>query len=284
MKPKTLHIVRAAALISGVALGGAALYGSSLKTRSLASMYPPSRTVTGPLVSVVIPALSEEDYLPMLLKSISNQTYSSTETVISDSSPEGPKAATADLVATWSSSISIKMIDSPKKNVSLGRNTGADAATGQYLLFMDADCIMEPDYIEKMVADMNHCHMAHGLDVYYDGDLVNTLKAFYNMLKPRMHTTGRGVMISHDDFNYLGGYDEDLDPSNSMAREDLDLGDRVESKFGQGAVYLDRNAVVAEAYRRPWSHTGSGRVWDHRGWRKGMTIDGNYAGIMAVVK
>jgi len=166
------------------------------------------------------------------------------------------------------------MVDAPPKNVSAGRNAGAAASQGEYLLFMDADCIMEPDYIEKMVADMERCHLAHGLDAYYDAEFWNTMKAFYLMTKPRMHTTGRGVMIRKSDFDQIGGYDENLDPATTKAREDLDLGIRVEQTWGNGSVYLDRNAVIAESHRRPiGAGFTSGRVWDHRGWRMGKSID-----------
>lgn len=262
-------------LLAGASvLGVVALYGIDKKTRAMASMNPPAyRVDNGPLVSVVIPTLQEEDYLPQLLTSISNQTWTSVEAVISDSSPPESKEATAALVREWERRLVIRMVDVPKKNVSLGRNAGAVASRGEYLLFMDADCIMEPDYIEKMVRDMKTARLVHGLDAYYNNDALNSVKAFWLMAKPRMHTTGRGVMVRAADFYDLGGYDIDIDPSNSRGREDLDFGLRIENVFGPGSVFLDRNAVIAENYRRAWGSPPD-RVWDHRGWRKGKAIDG----------
>jgi len=46
----------------------------------------PLYRVSGPLVSVIIPALEEQDYLPKLLMSIQNQTYEPIEVIVADSS------------------------------------------------------------------------------------------------------------------------------------------------------------------------------------------------------
>ena len=226
------------------------------------------------MVSVIIPTLQEEQYLPNLLTSISNQTYQNTETIVSDSSPSESKEAIRQLIDEWSGLINIKMVDSLPKNVSAGRNAGAANTSGEMLLFIDADCIMEPDYIEKLVKDLeNGAVLAHGLDCWYDNDLNNSIKSFYLWFKPRMHTTGRGVLIRKNDFDTLGGYREDLDPYRSNLREDLDLGQRVEDYFGQGSVYLDKDAVLAESCRRPLLTAMDKVSWSHRGWRKGTTID-----------
>src|SRR5205814_859436 len=55
-------------------------------------------------ISVVIPALDAEQYLPELLRGIEAQTLSPDEIVIVDSSPSG---RTADLVESWMGQIPI---------------------------------------------------------------------------------------------------------------------------------------------------------------------------------
>lgn len=101
------------------------------------------------------------------------------------------------------------------------------------------------------------------------------------MVKPRLHTTGRGIAISKADFEAVGGYDEGMGPQDpqdsetmyterSKQREDLDFGRRVEAMFGTGAVHLDRGAIVGEAKRRPVKPSLD--VWTERGWRRGTAI------------
>ena len=275
-------VAKTSLTVLGLSLGAATVYGLTLRNRALASLQPPPYTIPGLLVSVIVPTIQEEDYLPQLLTSIDHQTYTNTEVLISDSTAPSKAGPTLELVQNWSGHMPVKFVSLAKKNVSAGRNFGAQNAQGAYYLFLDADCILEANYIEKMVRDLSlpNCHLAHGLDAYYDANFWNTLKVFYLVTKPRMHTTGRGVLMRSNDFALVGAYDENLDPSNSKAREDLDLGQRVEKLWGPGAVYLDRSAVVAETHRRPiGAGFTSGRVWDHRGWRSGTAIDAGQFGL-----
>lgn len=243
-------------------------YGLALKEKALAGLTAPSYTVTGPSVSLVIPALQEQDYIEPLLISARNQTYQPLEIIIADSSPPDAKAETASIANKYGAT----MVDAPFGNVSLARNVGARAASSQILIFMDADCIMGQQFVEDLVKDLeNGAKLSHGNDCFYDDDPKNVAKAALALVKPLAHTTGRGVAMWRDDFFAIGGYDELLNPADTGAREDLDLGKRVMATFGASSIYLDRDAVVAEASRRPWSFPGS-KVWPDRGWRKGQAI------------
>lgn len=266
-----------ASLFTAGTAAAATNYGWDKKQQALRSLKgPPGYKVHGSLISVIIPAFREEDYLEPLLVSISNQTYEPLETIISDSSPPESKQKTYSLVRAWQPAMTLRMVDSPPKNVSAGRNAGAAAARGKALMFIDADCIMEPQYCEKLAYNLaGGAVLAHGMDCWYDNDVHNTLKSFYSWVKPRLHTTGRGVLIRKADFDAVGGYRTDLDPAVSTAREDLDLGARVEQMFGTGAVQLNRDAVVAESDRRPIFSSSSRKVWVDRGWRKGRAVNYN---------
>jgi len=231
--------------------------------KTFQSLAPPRYNVSGSPVSVIIPTLQEEDWIEPLLISIRNQTYQPIEIIISDSSPADSKQATAEIANHYGAI----MISSPRNTIAAGRNRGAEVATGEILIFCDADCVMAPDFVERMVAVLEEgAVLAHGVDCIYDNSFRNTFWTFWRVVKQTSHTTGRGVAMRADDFFKIGGYVEECDPVQGCM-EDILLGRMVIEHFGGGAVRLDRAAMVATSARRP---LGTGRVWQERGWRNGV--------------
>ncbi|MBA7680515.1 hypothetical protein ES703_88832 [subsurface metagenome] len=265
---KAMVLATVTTAVATAALAGYAAYESrkTVEKAMEALHQPPLYKTTGSLVSIVIPTLQEEDWIEPLLTSIRNQTYEPIEIVISDSSLPDPKRLTREIAEQYDA----RMVDSPNLNVSAGRNRGAEAATGEILLFCDADCIFAHDFTEKLVSLLeNGAVLAHGSDCFYDNAISNTLHSPWRWLKFPSHTTGRGVAIRATDFFSIGGYDEGCDPTLGC-REDLDLGRRVMEHFGRDSVRIDRGALVATSARRPASFW-SGRVpWPERGYRNGV--------------
>ena len=234
---------------------------SSTVTKTMGALIERPRYIStgAALVSVIIPALNEEKCLPALLASIKNQTYEPIEIVVADSSTDSTPEIARQAGAT--------VIDVKELNISLARNMGAAAASGDILLFCDADCVMAHDFVEKLVASLNDgAILSHGSHFVYDNKFHNILTGAWQHLKPIMWTTGRGVAIRRENFWAVGGYDVTCDPMQDC-REDLTLGVDVENLFGPGSVRLDRSAVVATTARRPLS---GGGVWEERGYRNGV--------------
>lgn len=99
-----------------------------------------------PFISIIIPTLNEEKYLPPLLKDLTLQTNLDFEVIVVD-------AHSPDKTAEYASKFATKLphftlLNSAKRNVSYQRNIGAKMAKGQYLLFMDADNRLPHYYLE----------------------------------------------------------------------------------------------------------------------------------------
>ena len=99
--------------------------------------------------TVVMPAYGVEKYLRDAVQSILEQTFSDWELVIvEDGSPDGTGKLADEL---GEKDERIRVIHHPEnKGLSEARNTGIDAATGQYIWFMDPDDRVDPDTLENV--------------------------------------------------------------------------------------------------------------------------------------
>lgn len=232
-------------------------------------MEPPDYRTSGPLVSAVIPTLKEEDYLPLLLRSLANQTYTRIEVIVADSSPSPSKEKTEDICREYGA----KYVYVPELSVSLARNRGASEASGDILVFIDADCIAAPDYIERLVHALEQGYvLAHGVDPNLGGGICGMASVIGRVwAKPRDRTTGRGVAIRRDAFEQIGGYAESCDPMREC-REDIDLGQRVKNEYGLASIKLLQRAVIGTSPRRE-KVFGYRKNWKARGVRSAGVID-----------
>lgn len=89
-----------------------------------------------PFFSIVIPTLNEAKYLPLLLSDLMNQTYTNFEVIHVDANSEDTTILESK---KYSKNLELTVIQSDIKNVSHQRNLGIDAATGDWIIFMDAD-------------------------------------------------------------------------------------------------------------------------------------------------
>lgn len=102
-----------------------------------------------PLVSVIVPAYNVEPYIDKCIRSLTAQTYGNIEIIaVNDGSMDKSGAIIEDIAKTDER---IRFINQPNQGVCIARNNGIAAATGDYLLFVDGDDYVDPDYIENMV-------------------------------------------------------------------------------------------------------------------------------------
>ena len=104
--------------------------------------------IKNPKISVIIPFNNVEKYLAECLDSVIGQTYKNLEIIaIDDGSTDG------SLTVAQKYSSKIKIIRQKKSGVSVARNVGLDAATGEWVHFMDADDkLATNDFYEKIMA------------------------------------------------------------------------------------------------------------------------------------
>ena len=105
-----------------------------------------------PTVSVVIPVYNAGRFLWACVNSVRNQTFSDWEAILVDDGSTDKSVGICDKVVHDEPRFSV--IHKENGGVSSARNAGIEAARGKYLAFLDADDLMTPTYLEKMVDAM----------------------------------------------------------------------------------------------------------------------------------
>ena len=102
-------------------------------------------------VSIVIPHWNNVDVLSECLESISNTNFENFETIVVDN------ASTDNSVASVRSNYpNVKLIENDKNyGYAGGCNIGAEAASGDFLIFLNNDTVQEKDWISNLIKTIN---------------------------------------------------------------------------------------------------------------------------------
>ena len=104
--------------------------------------------MTTSLISVIVPVYRVEKYLERCVKSILSQTYKNLEVILVDDGSPDQCPAICDACAEKDARV--KVIHQENKGLSGARNAGIDAASGEYLAFVDSDDYVSPHFIEEL--------------------------------------------------------------------------------------------------------------------------------------
>ena len=100
------------------------------------------------LVSIIIPAYNAELFLKETISSVYAQTFKNWEIIVVD---DGSADQTHQLVSE-NPDPRVKLIRQANQGVSAARNNGLRAAAGEYIIFLDADDLLMPRFIEARLS------------------------------------------------------------------------------------------------------------------------------------
>ncbi len=134
-------------------------------------------------VSVIIPVYNTEKYLPKCLESVCNQTLKDIEIIcVNDCSPDNSLAVLQEYAKNDNR---IKLINfAENKGAAAARNAGIDAATGEYIGFVDSDDFVDLDFYEKLYTKAKETDADAVKGNLFDCDENGqnpVLSSFYNM-------------------------------------------------------------------------------------------------------
>lgn len=134
-------------------------------------------------VSVIVPIYNSEAYLPMCIESIMNQSYENIEIILID---DGSTDASLKICTEYASvDDRIKVIHQENGGVSSARNSGIEAATGEYITFVDSDDELMENGIALLVNDI----------VEYGADIASASKVY---ITPEEKTIDRSIKNEKD--------------------------------------------------------------------------------------
>ena len=110
-------------------------------------------------ISIVIPVYNVEPYIEDCLKSVAEQTYKGDIEciIVDDCTPDGSCAIIEHFINEYNGSIDFKLLHhTVNRGLSAARNSGIDAATGDYIYFLDSDDEITPDCIELLAAPLKN--------------------------------------------------------------------------------------------------------------------------------
>lgn len=121
------------------------------------------------LVTLIVPAFNAGKFIGECLESIQSQTYEHWEAIVVD---DGSTDSTADIAARMAKTDPrIRLWRRRNGGPSAARNSGIAAAKGRWLAFVDADDMIHPQFIEKLMeaasesgAGIAACDFAEGIE------------------------------------------------------------------------------------------------------------------------
>lgn len=205
------------------------------------------------VISVIIPTLDEEKLLPQLLAQFPGEVrrLHDVELVVSDG---GSKDGTRRIAAAHGAAV-VTHEAGHRQTIAEGRNSGAAAARGDILVFINADIRISD--VDLFFEDITQCLGQHGVAgvtaevrVFPEEEILsdrifhfchNHYVRFLNRIGEGM---GRGEcqVVRRADFDAVGGYNAAM-----VAGEDYDLFRRIRKK---GKIVMMKRTVIYESPRR----------------------------------
>jgi hypothetical protein len=139
------------------------------------------------LVSVIVATYNHGHYLPDAIDSVLNQTHSRVEVIVVD---DGSTDNTRDVLTRYGDRLRYQ--HQSNLGLAAARNTGLSLASGEFLVFLDADDLLLPRMIEESVkrfeaepeAGVVHCGW-----IYASTDLANLSWTMMPTLEGRLFDT-----------------------------------------------------------------------------------------------
>ena len=97
-------------------------------------------------VSVVIPCYNQGEYLPEAVESVRSQTHKNLEIIIVNDGSDDAK--TSDICSAYAGP-DVRVVATSNQGLAAARNNGIALASGTYILPLDADDRIAPEYIAK---------------------------------------------------------------------------------------------------------------------------------------
>jgi biofilm PGA synthesis N-glycosyltransferase PgaC len=212
---------------------------------------PRTRHHEKPLVSVIVPFRNEASNLVTLLQALKAQTYTHFEVLLIDDHSEDNYREKMQTLLEQSSTWRCLPSNGTGKKHAI--TTGVNHAKGVIVITTDADCVMEPEWIESMVAHFdstcqmvcggvsmtgNRTNLFHQLQSIEWCSLVGVTAASIGYNRPVM-CNGANLAFRKSVFDEVNGYEGNLAIASG---DDEFLMRKIQSQYPSG-IYFSSSAT-----------------------------------------
>lgn len=103
-------------------------------------------------VSIIVPVYNTAGFLEKCITSLLDQTYPDLEIILVNNGSTDNSAAVLEKFANLDSRV--RVVTKQHGLAGSARNAGLDAATGQYIMFVDSDDYVTPNYVERLLSTL----------------------------------------------------------------------------------------------------------------------------------
>ena len=167
-------------------------------------------------VSLISTVLNSAEHGGAFLESIRAQTRPPDEIVIVDG---GSTDGTVELLRDEEG---VTLIEEPGANIAQGRNVAISAATHDVIAVSDADCVLAPEWLERLLESLEDADVAMGAYRPLAANFFQVCAAAVAVPEPselradRFMPSSRSVAFRRDAYLEAGGYPEWLDKGEDM--------------------------------------------------------------------
>lgn len=185
-------------------------------------------------LSVVVPAFNEERLLAATLANLNAVLPAGCELIVCDNN-------STDRTAEIARAAGATVVFEPVNQISRARNRGAAAATGEWLLFVDADSSPSKELLNDTLSAIRAGALAGGATVTFDTPypMVRLWLLLWNWTSRLMRwAAGSYIFCEAAAFRRVGGFSEQL-----YAGEEIDLSSRLKRLARRRIVILHRHPL-----------------------------------------
>jgi glycosyltransferase involved in cell wall biosynthesis len=209
-----------------------------------------------PSISVVVIGRNEGQRLARCLESVRRMpgfAANATELIYVDSNS---KDGSPELAAGYSASVII--LNAQRTTAALGRNAGWRAAKGEFILFLDGDTILHPDFVNAALAPMTQdssivAVWGHRREIHPEASIYNRILDLDWVYAPGIaEFCGGDVLMRRSALEEVGGYDAEL-----IAGEEPEMCRRMRSR-GYRILHIDHpmtgHDLQITRFSQYWKH------------------------------
>ena len=109
--------------------------------------------------SIIVPVYNRPDEVDELLQSLTRQTLQEMEVIIVE---DGSSLSCESIVHKYAGKLPLRYYTKENSGPGQTRNYGAEHSQGEWLIFLDSDCVLPPGYLQAVEDELKQWSMVNG--------------------------------------------------------------------------------------------------------------------------